>query len=297
MTAKLGADHPSTLTSMNNLAVGYLTVGKMDRALPLLEETLGLMTAKLGADHPNTLTSMSNLALGYQDVGKMDKALPLFEETLRLMTAKLGADHPEHPQDHEQPRSGPTRPSGRLDEALPFFEQAATGVEHRHFQLEYAKRIISNTIDAYEQARQYDKAEAWRRKWLAVVEAEAGAASPAYAGELAALGLLLLKQQKWTEAEPVLRECLAIREKTQPDVWTTFNSDVAARRGAAGPKEVRRRRAAAAEGLRGDEGPREDHPAAGQVSPPGSDRAPGATLRGPRRRRTRRRSGGRNWTS
>ena len=24
-------------------------------------------------------------------------------------------------------------------------------------------------------------------------------------------------------AEPLLRECLAIREKTQPDVWTTFN--------------------------------------------------------------------------
>ena len=26
------------------------------------------------------------------------------------------------------------------------------------------------------------------------------------------------------EAEPLLRECLAIREKTQPDAWTTFNT-------------------------------------------------------------------------
>ena len=34
----------------------------------------------------------------------------------------------------------------------------------------------------------------------------------------------LLQQKKWTEAEPLLRECLAIREKTQPDLWSTFNT-------------------------------------------------------------------------
>ena len=31
-------------------------------------------------------------------------------------------------------------------------------------------------------------------------------------------------QQKWADAEPVLRECLAIREKFQPDEWSTFNA-------------------------------------------------------------------------
>jgi hypothetical protein len=41
----------------------------------------------------------------------------------------------------------------------------------------------------------------------------AGAESPAFAGELAALSLNLLKQKKWTDAETVLRDCLALREK------------------------------------------------------------------------------------
>ena len=77
---------------------------------------------------------------------------------------------------------------------------------------------------AYEQAKQYDKAESWRRKWLAVVKQRAGANSPAYAGELAALGLNLLLQKKWTDAEPTLKECLLIRQKTQPDTWNTFNT-------------------------------------------------------------------------
>ena len=42
MKAKLGPDHPDTLTSMNNLAMGYQAAGKLDKALPLYEETLAL---------------------------------------------------------------------------------------------------------------------------------------------------------------------------------------------------------------------------------------------------------------
>ena len=41
---------------------------------------------------------------------------------------------------------------------------------------------------------------------------------------LASLGLNLLKQQKYAEAEPLLRECLTIREQNEPDDWTTFNT-------------------------------------------------------------------------
>jgi hypothetical protein len=35
---------------------------------------------------------------------------------------------------------------------------------------------------------------------------------------------LLIEKRLFTEAEPLLRECLAIREKTMPDDWTTFNT-------------------------------------------------------------------------
>jgi hypothetical protein len=33
-----------------------------------------------------------------------------------------------------------------------------------------------------------------------------------------------LKQSKWTEAEPVLRECLEIRTKALPDDWLSYNA-------------------------------------------------------------------------
>jgi hypothetical protein len=57
-----------------------------------------------------------------------------------------------------------------------------------------------------------------------VVQEQAGADSLPYAGELAALGLILLRQQKWSDAGPLLQDCLAIRQKKEPDAWTTCNT-------------------------------------------------------------------------
>ena len=33
-----------------------------------------------------------------------------------------------------------------------------------------------------------------------------------------------MKQSRWSEAEPILRECLAIRDKVIPDLWQRFNT-------------------------------------------------------------------------
>jgi len=48
--------------------------------------------------------------------------------------------------------------------------------------------------------------------------------SPELAYLLAKIGRALLEQEQWALAESHLRECLAIREKIQPDAWTTFNA-------------------------------------------------------------------------
>ena len=48
--------------------------------------------------------------------------------------------------------------------------------------------------------------------------------SPLLASDLAKIGMNLLKQSKWSQAEPVLRECLAIRQKALPDDWSRFNT-------------------------------------------------------------------------
>ncbi len=92
---KLGADHPSTLLSMNALGDSYSSLGRHNDALKLREQTLALRKTKFGADHPETLMCMNNLAASYSAVGRHSDALKVSEETLALRKAKLGPDHPD----------------------------------------------------------------------------------------------------------------------------------------------------------------------------------------------------------
>ena len=126
---------------MNNLASAYQAAGKLDLALPLFEETLKLQKAKLGPDHPDTLTSMNNLAVAYHGCREAGPGPAAFRGNAQAPRKR---------------NSGPTIPT---------------------------------------------RPAPWP-----------------------SLGLLLIEKRRFTEAEPLLRELLAIREKTKPDAWRTFNT-------------------------------------------------------------------------
>ncbi len=217
--AKLGPEHPDTLLSMNNLTSAYRDVGKLDLALPLLEETLKLRKAKLGPEHPDTLRSMNSLAAGYWSAKQLDKSIPLFEETLKRQEAKFGRDHPETLK--LVANLGVNyKDAGRLNEAVPLLEEAHQAAKKYH-DLSW---VGGQLIDAYAKAGENAKFANLLQEQLAEARKALPKDSPQLAGMLAQIGLGFLEQKKWTEAEPLLRECLVIREKTQPDVWTTFNT-------------------------------------------------------------------------
>src|SRR5207245_2270612 len=51
-----------------------------------------------------------------------------------------------------------------------------------------------------------------------------GAEHTATAGTMASLGAHYLKQQRYAEAEPLLRECLKSRERHESNAWRTFSA-------------------------------------------------------------------------
>jgi YD repeat-containing protein len=53
---------------------------------------------------------------------------------------------------------------------------------------------------------------------------QAGTDSPQYLSELLDLSRSLQQRRQHAEAEPLLRECLAIRQRKEPDAWTTFET-------------------------------------------------------------------------
>jgi eukaryotic-like serine/threonine-protein kinase len=85
----LGADHPSTLWAMNDLAASYQELSRFDDALKLHEQTLALRRSKLGPDDPGTFGSIVNIALCYYELGRYTDALQRYEAALALMRVKI----------------------------------------------------------------------------------------------------------------------------------------------------------------------------------------------------------------
>jgi len=91
----LGAEHPSTLTSMNNLALTLRAQGELEGARKIQRQELEIRRRVLGAEHPSTLTSMNNLALTLQAQGDLEGARKIHEHVLEIRRRVLGAEHPD----------------------------------------------------------------------------------------------------------------------------------------------------------------------------------------------------------
>ncbi len=258
---KLGPVHPETLTSMSNLAECYRTINKLDLAVPLLEEVVLLTKVKLGPKHRDTLIGMNNLALGYKFSGKTDLALSMEEEILALRRVVLGPNHPEtlaslvnlavtcrltgkfdraivladQAIKLQAAKSGTDHPDtwlakgiqginymevGRFEEAIPLLE-GAHQMRHKNAAMRAAASYL---VDTYARAGRPVEAATLARDMLAERSPDAPAESLQRAVLLGHVAIGLLAAKAWDEVEPILRECLTIREKTEPDAWTTFHT-------------------------------------------------------------------------
>jgi hypothetical protein len=73
----LGGEHPSTLTSMANLAPTYSNQGRLKEAEELEVRVIETRKRVLGEAHPSTLTSMANLAFTLKSQSRDPEAIPL----------------------------------------------------------------------------------------------------------------------------------------------------------------------------------------------------------------------------
>jgi len=66
----LGAEHPYTALSLNNLAELYRSMGRYGEAEPLYLRSLDIYEQQLGTDHPDTAQGLNNLAEMNQSMGR-----------------------------------------------------------------------------------------------------------------------------------------------------------------------------------------------------------------------------------
>jgi len=221
---KLGPDHPETLRNMGSLGLSYWIARKLDKALPLIEKTLELQKQKMGLDHPHTLTTMNNLALCYQDAGELDKALLLYEQTLKLRKVKLGTEHPDTLTSMNNLAWG-FQAAGKLDSAIPLYEQtlelrkSKLGSKHPHTLIS-----LRNLGGAYALSGNVEKATIILAAYIDGLRKQATKDSRVFSAQLAEESVNFLRSNQFITAEVMLRECLATREKQEPDDWRTFNT-------------------------------------------------------------------------
>ena len=156
---QLGADHPSTATSLNNLAELYRAQGRYPEAEPLYKRSLSICEQQLGADHPHTASSLNNLAGLYRVQGRYPEAEPLYKRSLLIREQQLGADHPDTATSLNN-LAGLYRVQGRYPEAEPLYKRSLLiteqqlGADHPD-----TAQSLNNLAGLYESQGRYPEAE------------------------------------------------------------------------------------------------------------------------------------------
>jgi tetratricopeptide (TPR) repeat protein len=216
----LGPNDPKTLATMHMLGKTIIQVDE-PKAFQVLGDLVGRSNATLGPDDDNTLEYKDSLAEAYEQAKKPGDAIILRKNTYMLTKNKLGAD------------SNDTL--NRSDRLAAAYEKAGLieeGLRQREESLRGRRKLAAGSIDLsvgyalqevarlYDQMHDHARAEPlWGEALLNVKENE-----NVMDDVRASLGRCLLHTGKPADAEPVLRECLAIREKKDPDDWKAFHT-------------------------------------------------------------------------
>ncbi|KAJ1619571.1 hypothetical protein T492DRAFT_915886 [Pavlovales sp. CCMP2436] len=225
---QLGVNHPSTLTSVNNLASLLQDQGKLVEAELLFRRALEGREEQLGASHPRTLTAVNNLALLLKMQGRLGEAEPLYRRALRGQEKQLGASHLDTLTSVNNLASL-LQDQGKLGEAEPLYRRALKGREEQ-LGANHPETLtaVNNLALLLKTQGRLGEAEPLYRRALGGQEKQLGASHPDTLTSMNNLALLLKMQGKLGEAEPLYRRALEGQEKqlgaNHPETLTSVNN-------------------------------------------------------------------------
>lgn len=97
--ARLGAHHPETAQSLNNLATNLRSQSRYGDAEPLLRRALSIYDARLGANHPETALTLENLTGIELKLSQFESALSHARKAFRTRESRRAAAGPAMAQD------------------------------------------------------------------------------------------------------------------------------------------------------------------------------------------------------
>ena len=209
----LGAGHPDTLKSINNLASVYEAQGRYSEAEPLLKRAVSGFEHALGNDDAATLSAVASLAALYELQGRYAEAEPLFRRALVGFEKTRGKDDLQTLISADNLGSL-YRLEGRYPEAEPLYKQALAGFE-RVFGPEHPDTLVSvsNMAQLYSAEGRYADAEPLCKRALQARERLLGPENPRTLKSLVALADNYKGQGRYREAEALFRRAFDASER------------------------------------------------------------------------------------
>ena len=221
----LGKTHPSTLTTMGNLAGVLYKQGKYAEAETISRQTLELSEVVLGKTHPETLASMNTLAAVLNNQGKYTEAETINRQTLKLKDEVLGKTHPltlvtMHNLAVVLYKQGKYVEAETMNRQTLELSEEVLGKTH-------PETLASmNTLAAVlNNQGKYAEAETINRQTLKLKDEVLGKTHPSTLVTMHNLAVVLDEQGKYIEAETMNRQTLELSEevlgKTHPETLTS----------------------------------------------------------------------------
>jgi hypothetical protein len=204
----LGAEHPATLASRNNLALALDVLGRLEEAEAENRAVLEARNRRLGAEHPATLTSRGNLALVLHELGRLEEAEVETSAVMAVSARVLGAEHPDTLTSRSN-RASLLRALRRLEEAEAE-SRAVLEARTRRLGAEHPDTLTSrnNLAAVLHDLGRLEEAEAESRAVLGARTRLLGAEHPDTLASRVNLAVLLYDRGRLEETEAETRAAL-----------------------------------------------------------------------------------------
>ncbi|KAE9378451.1 TPR-like protein [Stipitochalara longipes BDJ] len=205
--------HVDSLIFQSNVATALISQEKYAEAEVLLTQNLKDRIFVRGNEHPDTIQTQQILACAYQDQGKFAKAEELNQKLLDLSSRVQGPEHPDTLTIINN-LSMNLSALGRYSEAE-VMQWRLLASNERQFGSEHEQVVLSriNLAVTLDKLGMYPTAEEQNRLALAAQKKLFPSDThPRTMNIENSLGLVLLRQAKYKQAEPILKDILRKRQ-------------------------------------------------------------------------------------
>jgi len=224
----LGTEHPSTLTSIANLASTYWSQGRWKEAEELDVQVIETKKKVLGQEHPDTLTSMANLASTYRNQGRWMEAEELEVQVMETRKRVLGQEHPSTLTSINNlaltyQNQGRWKEAEELEVQVIETRKRVLGQEHPH-----TLTSINNLASTYRNQGRWKEAEELEVQVIETRKRVLGQEHPDTLTSINNLASTYQNQGRWKEAEELEVQVMETRKRVlgqeHPHTLTSINN-------------------------------------------------------------------------